>query len=111
MAPFSSVLESVASNVLKNANLITLTKSSTENDRNLTTKVVATRWDDEKKGNAEVSGEKVWRDYSFCEARRSDYNIKKVNFPESTLHYVNQTYHRDEKTKKSNIVITTLSLR
>ena len=55
------LLESAASNVLKNANLITLTKSSTENDRNITTTAVAARWDDEKKGDAEVPGEKVWR--------------------------------------------------
>ena len=46
-----------ALNVLKNAKLFTLTKSSTENDRNLTTKVNATRWDDEKQGDAEVSRE------------------------------------------------------
>ena len=53
----TSMLESAALNVLKNAKLFTLTKSSTENDRNLTTKVNATRWDDEKQGDAEVSGE------------------------------------------------------
>lgn len=35
--------------LLENANHITLTKSSSENDKNLTTKVVTTRWDDEKK--------------------------------------------------------------
>ena len=53
----TSMLESAALNVLKNAKLFTLTKNSTENDRNLTTKVNATRWDDEKQGDAEVSGE------------------------------------------------------
>ena len=53
----TSMLESAALNVLKNAKLFTLTKSSTENDRNLTTKVNATWWDDEKQGDAEVSGE------------------------------------------------------
>ena len=53
----TSMLESAALNVLKNAKLFTLTKSSTENDRNLTTKVNTTRWDDEKQGDAEVSGE------------------------------------------------------
>ena len=53
----TSMLESAALNVLKNAKLFTLTKSSTESDRNLTTKVNATRWDDEKQGDTEVSGE------------------------------------------------------
>ena len=74
----TSVLESAVLNIRKNASLITLTKSSTENDRNLTTKVIATRGDDEeKKGEAEVPGEKVWRNYSFFEARRLDYTWRR----------------------------------
>ena len=39
-----SVLETAASDVLKNGNLITLPKRSVENDRNLTNKVVSKRW-------------------------------------------------------------------
>ena len=79
------VLKSAASNVLENANLITLTKSSTENDRNLTAKVVATRWGDDRKGDTEMTGEKVWQDYSFFEARRFDYNMEKFHSEHSEL--------------------------
>ena len=35
----------------------------------------------------------------FFEARRSDYNMEKVNFPENTLLYVNQSYLTVQKNK------------
>ena len=94
------MLESAASNVLKNANLITLTKSTVGSDRNLTTKVVARLWENDEASPVEVSGEKVWRDFGFFEARRADYNMEKVKFPENTLLYVNQSYLTIQKNKK-----------
>ena len=98
----SSELEPAASNVLKNANLISMTKSILENDRNLATKIVAIKWDDEKKDDAEVSREKV-----FFEVRRSDYNMEKVNFPENTLLYSTSHTSQFKKTKIFIIAITT----
>ena len=103
----SSELEPAASNVLKNANLISMTKSILENDRNLATKIVAIKWDDEKKDDAEVSGEKVRRDLVFFEVRRSDYNMEKVNFPENTLLYSTSHTSQFKKTKIFIIAITT----
>ena len=103
----SSELEPAASNVLKNANLISMTKSILENDRNLATKIVAIKWDDEKKDDAEVSREKVMRDLVFFEVRRSDYNMEKVNLPENTLLYSTSHTSQFKKTKIFIIAITT----
>ena len=46
-------------NVFKSASLVSMIKSSTENDRNLTSQIVAASFENGI-GSTEVSGEKVW---------------------------------------------------
>ena len=42
----------------------------------------------------------MWRQYGFFDARKSDYGMEKVNFPESTILYLNQAYLTVKKSKK-----------
>ena len=75
---------SESSSVFKKANLVSLTKATTDNDGNVSTKIVAATFENEI-GSEEVSIEKVWRNYGYFDARTSNYSMEKVNFPENTF--------------------------
>ena len=51
----------------------------TENDKNISTKIVAVTFEN-KTGSEEVSGEKVWRQFGYFVARKSDYSVEKLSF-------------------------------
>ena len=61
-----------------------VSKATTENDRNISTKIVPATFENEI-GLGEVSEENVWRNQGQFDARRSNYSKKKVNFPENTF--------------------------
>ena len=71
---------SSSQNNLKSANIVSLTRSANESDGNLTIKIVAASFENDI-GSTEVLGEKVWKDFGFFEARKSDYLMEKVIFP------------------------------
>ena len=71
-----------------------MSKATTENDRNISTKKVASTFENEI-GSEEVSGERVWVD-----TRKTDYSMEKVNFHENRLFYLNQSYLIVKKNKK-----------
>ena len=75
----------------KKANLVSMSKATTANDKNLGTKIVATTFENEI-GFEEVSEERVSRKFGYFNARKSSYSMEKVNFPENTLLYMNQSY-------------------
>ena len=77
-----------------------MTKAPTENDRNVTTKIVAATFENDL-GSVEVSREKVWKNFGYFDARKSDYSMEKVNFPENILFYLNQSYLTVKKNKKN----------
>ena len=89
------------------ANHISMSKATTENSRNTSTKIVAATFENEI-GSEEVSGERVWKRYGFFDARKSDYSMEKVNFPENTLFSLNQSYLTVKKPKRS-ITVTSSS--
>ena len=72
----------------KKANLVSIRKATTESDKNVSTEIVAATFEKEIESE-ENSGEGVWRNYRCFDARKSEYLIKKVNFPENTLLYIN----------------------
>ena len=88
------------SSVFNKANLVSMSKATTKNDRNISTKIAAATFENEI-GSEEVSGERVWKQYGFFDDRKSDYSMKKVNFPETTLFYLNQSYLTAKKNKKT----------
>ena len=76
-----------------------MSKAMTENDKNISTKIVTATFENEI-GSEEVSGEKVWRQFGFFDSRKSNYGMEKVNFPENSLLYINQSYFTVKKKQK-----------
>ena len=76
-----------------------MSKPTTENDRNVSTKIVAATFKNEI-GSAEVSGERVWRQYGFFNSRTSDYGMEKMNYPENAMLFLNQANLTVKKPKK-----------
>ena len=85
--------------VFKKTNLVSISKATTENDRTTSSKVVAATFENEI-GSEEVSGERLWKQYGFFDARKSDYSMEKVNFLENTVFYLNQSYLTVKENKK-----------
>ena len=79
------------SNIWRNANLISMTKHLVDNDKTVSTKIVATRIE-QNIGATKVSDEKVWKNFGYFNNQKSDYNMKTINYPENTIYYVNQSY-------------------
>ena len=93
-------IDSATSSVIRDANLITLIKKTTDNDnRNYMTKLAAEKVNKSSMVSEEMSGERVWKDPGFLGDLRTDYNMEKVNFPENSLIYINQAYLKIQKTK------------
>ena len=65
-----------------------MTKATTDNDKNISTKIVTATVENEL-GSEEVSGEWVWKSFTYFDALF--YGKKKI-FPEKTLLYVNQAF-------------------
>ena len=65
-----------------------MTKATTDNDKNISTKIVTATVENEL-GSEEVSGEWVWKSFTYFNAL---FYGKKKDFPEKTLLYVNQAF-------------------
>ena len=87
------------SSVFKRASYVSMSKSTTENDSNVSTKIVAATFEKEI-GFEEIAGERVWRQNGFFDSRKSDDGIEKVNYPENTILHLNQAYLTVKKSKK-----------
>ena len=76
-----------------------MSKATTKNNRNVSTKIVAATFENEI-GSEEVSAERVWQ-YGFFDSQTSDFAMEKVNYLENTILYLNQTYLTVKKTQKN----------
>ena len=68
----------------KKANRISMARAATENDKDVSTKIVAATFENNF-GSAKVTGEKVRKIFGYFDTRKSEYLMEKVNFPENTL--------------------------
>ena len=69
-----------SSSVFKRANFVSITKATTDNDRNVSTKIVAATFENEI-GSEEVSGEKVWRNYGYFDVKHQSVKLfNKLNY-------------------------------
>ena len=75
-----------------------MSKTATENDKSVSTECVAATFVSDL-GPVEASGEQFWKNFDYFGAIKSDYLMEKVNFPESTLFYLNQAYLTVKKKK------------
>ena len=82
------------------SNLMSLSKASVEDNRNVSMNFFAAAIENENKTIA-VSGEKIWKKHGFFNAMKPDFNAKKVNYPENTLFHINQGYLTVKKNKKT----------
>lgn len=73
-----SVIVSSPSSMLRNANLISVTKNIADNDKNVSTKILAARFEQNVRGT-EVSGENIWQNFGYLSNPKSNCNMEKVN--------------------------------
>ena len=66
--------------------MMLLSKEMTDKDRSMKTQLLI-KSEDEK-----LSGERVWKENGFFKDIRPELNLEKVNMPENTIYYVNQTF-------------------
>ena len=93
-------IDSATSSVIRDANLLTLIKKTTDNNnKNYTTKLVAEKFDRRDLLSQEISGERVWKEPGFFGDLRADYNMEKVNLTENSLIFINQAYLTIQKNK------------
>ena len=71
----------------------------TNNGKNISTKIVAARFE-ENVGGTEVSCGKIWEHFGYFSNQKSYYNMEKVDYPENTIYYLNQSYLTVKKNKK-----------
>ena len=75
-----------------------MTKAATENDRNVSLKIVTAKFENDLV-SVEVSGEKVWKNFGYFDARKLDCPMEKVTFSENTLFYLSQSHLTVKKNK------------
>ena len=75
--------------MLEKANMLLLTKEATEKDRNLKTQLLLMT---NSQNTEKISGEQIWKKFSYFYDKKADFTIEKKNFPENALCYVNQAY-------------------
>ena len=75
----------------KKANLVSMRRATTENDKNVSTNFIAAMFENDIE-SGEVSGERIWRNSGYFGSTKPYYSMEKVNFLENTLFYVNQSY-------------------
>ena len=79
-----STIESSASSMFRNTNLISMGKNMTNSDKNMSTKIVTARFE-QNVDATEVSGKKDWKHFGHFNNQKSDYNMEKNNYPENIL--------------------------
>ena len=72
---------------LEKANMMLLSKEMTDKDRSLKTQLIVSSNQTMKK-----LAVRVWKNDGFFKDLRPNLNIEKVNVPENTLYYVNQSF-------------------
>ena len=95
----SAQIDSATSSVIRNANLVTLIKTSA--DKNYTTQLIAEKIDANKNGETEIAWKQVWKETEFSGDIKTDCNMVKVNFLENSFIYINQAYLTVQKNKKT----------
>ena len=96
-------IDSATPYVIRDANLVTLIKKTTDNNnKNYLTKIVAEKVDKNSMVSEEILGERVWKEPGFLWDPTTDYNILHIemNFPENSLIYINQAYLAIQQNKK-----------
>ena len=92
----------------KKANLVSMRKATTKNDKNVSTNFVVPTFENGIESE-KVSGERVWRNSGYFGSRKPNYFMEKVNFPINSLFYVNQSYLMAKESPKRSFILNILS--
>ena len=79
-------------NLLEKSNMMLLTKELNEKDRNLKSQLLTSIND------AKTPSESFWSKIGFFRDVKSDFNLRKIDFPEKALIYINQAHLAIKKT-------------
>ena len=86
----STAIDSTVSKTINKTNVISLTKNIVENDKNVETQIIASKFIDEVKNI--TSGRHLWSIFGYFSEQTSNFNLGKVNYPENAVIYINQAY-------------------
>ena len=70
--------------------LFFLTKNLVENEKNIETKVTTSKFNDET--GTVTSGSRLWSIFGYFSDQTTNFNMKKVNYPENSIISINQGY-------------------
>ena len=86
----STLIDNSVSKAINKANVISLTKNVVDNEKNIETQVIASKFTDES-GNV-TSGRRLWPNYGYFLEQTNNFDLAKVNYPENCILYINQGY-------------------
>lgn len=97
-ASTTTAVDNAVSDAIKLSKQISLTKNISFPEKNIETTIVASEFDDE---NGQVfSTSRIWPEVGYFNNQLTDFNMKKVNYPENLVIYVNQAYLTVQNSKK-----------
>ena len=97
-ASTATAVDNAVSDAIKLSKQISLTKNISFPEKNIETTIVASEFDDE---NGQVfSTSRIWPEVGYFNNQLTDVNMKKVNYPENLVIYVNQAYLTVQNSKK-----------
>ena len=97
-ASTTTAVDNAVSDAIKLSKQISLTKNISFPEKDIETTIVASEFDDE---NGQVfSTSRIWPEVGYFNNQLTDFNMKKVNYPENLVIYVNQVYLTVQNSKK-----------
>ena len=97
-ASTTTAVDNAVSDAIKLSKQISLTKNISFPEKNIETTIVASEFDDE---NGQVfSTSRIWPEVGYFNNQLTDFNMKKVNYPDNLVIYVNQAYLTVQNSKK-----------
>ena len=97
-ASTTTAVDNAVSDAIKLSKQISLTKNISFLEKNIETTIVASEFDDE---NGQVfSTSRIWPEIGYFNNQLTNFNMKKVNYPENSVIYVNQAYLTVQNSKK-----------
>ena len=75
-----------------------MTKNFVENYKNVETKINASKYTNEL--GTVTSGTRLWSSFGYFSEQTNNFNMKKVNYPENKIIYINQAYLTTKNNKK-----------
>ena len=83
-----TAIDSSVSSAIKKADVISLAKNFVENEKNIETKIIASKFHDET--GTVTSGQGLCPKFGYFSEQTTNFNMNMVNYPENSIIYLNQ---------------------